>query len=68
MRVEYDLAGPGATDLFESLRAFGYDLPTAIADVLDNSLTAGAKNIWIDLSWAGRNSRITIRDDWRGMS
>lgn len=68
MRVEYDLAGPGATDLFESLRAFGYDLPTAIADVLDNSLTAGAKNIWIDLSWAGRNSRITIRDDGRGMS
>lgn len=68
MQLEYDLAGPGATDLFESLRAFGYDLPTAIADVLDNSLTAGAKNIWIDLTWAGRNSRVTIRDDGRGMS
>lgn len=68
MQVEYDLAGPGATDLFESLRAFGYDLPTAIADVLDNSLTAGAKNIWIDLAWKGRNSRVTIRDDGRGMS
>lgn len=68
MQPEYDLAGPGATDLFESLRAFGYDLPTAIADVLDNSLTAGAKNIWIDLTWAGRNSRVTIRDDGRGMS
>ena len=68
MSPEYDIASPGATELFESLRAFGYDLPTALADVIDNSISAGARNVWIDLKWAGRNSRITVRDDGRGMS
>lgn len=68
MQADYDLAGPGATELFESLRAFGYDLPTALADIIDNSLTAEAQNIWIDMLWAGRSSRIVIRDDGKGMS
>jgi hypothetical protein len=65
---DYDLASPRATELFESLRAFGYDLPTALADVVDNSISAGARNVWIDMTWAGRDSRILIRDDGRGMS
>jgi hypothetical protein len=68
IQADYDLAGPGASDLFESLRAYGYDLPTALADIIDNSLTADARNIWIDMQWAGRASRIVIRDDGRGMS
>jgi Histidine kinase-, DNA gyrase B-, and HSP90-like ATPase len=68
MQTEYDLAGPGATELFESLRAFGYDLPTALADVIDNSLTAEARNIWIDMQWDGRASRIVIKDDGHGMT
>jgi len=68
MSADYELASPGAAELFESLRAFGYDLPTALADVIDNSITAQARNIWIDMHWAGRASRILIRDDGRGMS
>lgn len=64
---EYDLAGPGAAELFESLRAFGYDLPTAVADVIDNSITAGARNVWVDMVWAGPASRVLIRDDGHGM-
>lgn len=68
MSPDYDIASPGAGELFESLRAFGYDLPTALADVIDNSITAGARNVWIDLQWAGRDSRILIRDDGRGMA
>lgn len=68
MSVEFDIANPGATELFESLRAFGYDLPTAIADVIDNSITAEARNIWIDLHWDGPASRITVRDDGKGMT
>ena len=67
MSPDYDLAGPGAAELFESLRAFGYDLPTAIADIVDNSVSAGARNVWIELVWAGAASRILIRDDGRGM-
>jgi hypothetical protein len=65
---DYDLANPGAAELFESLRAFGYDLPTALADIIDNSISAEAKNVWIDMLWDGRNSRILIRDDGRGMA
>lgn len=68
MSVEYDLASPGATELFEALRAFGYDLPTALADIIDNSISAEAHNIWIDMLWNGRDSRITIRDDGKGMT
>ncbi|WP_096785348.1 ATP-binding protein [Rhodobacter sp. CZR27] len=65
---EYDLASPGAAELFESLRAFGYDLPTALADIIDNSISANARNIWIDMIWAGSESRIAIRDDGTGMT
>lgn len=68
MQADYDIANPGAAELFESLRAFGYDLPTALADVVDNSISAGARNVWIDLLWDGQKSRITIRDDGKGMS
>jgi hypothetical protein len=68
MSDDYDLASPGATELFESLRAFGYDLPTALADIIDNSITARARNVWIDMHWAGPQSRIMIRDDGRGMT
>lgn len=66
--LDYDLAAPGPAELFESLRAFGYDLQTAIADVIDNSIAAHAKNVWIDFLWKGASSRITIRDDGDGMT
>jgi len=54
--------------MIESLRAVGYNLPTAIADIIDNSLTAGARNIDLYFHWAGAESRICIIDDGRGMS
>lgn len=59
---------PRASVLAESLRAFGYDLGTAIADLVDNSISAGAANVWIDFTWDGTDSCIAITDDGRGMS
>ena len=41
----------------ESLRAFGYELPSAIADLIDNSIFAEARNVWVDFEWNGANSR-----------
>ena len=38
-----------------SLRAMGYDLSTAIADLIDNSITAGANNIHVDYDWNDGN-------------
>ncbi len=52
----------------ESLRAFGYELPTALADLVDNSITACAKNVWVDFHWDGENSVIVVTDDGDGMS
>lgn len=65
---DYEIAYPGAEALIESLRAVGYSLPTAIADIIDNSISAGAQNVWLDLHWAGPKSRISIIDDGNGMS
>jgi hypothetical protein len=64
-RVEEVPPDPGA--LIESMRAFGYLLPTAIADLIDNSITARATNVWVDFHWAGRQSWIAVRDDGLGM-
>ena len=63
-----DLAEPFASSMSESLRAFGYDLPSAIADLVDNSIFAQARNIWIDFNWNGENSSICVTDDGRGMT
>lgn len=65
---DFDIAEPNAASLAESLRAFSYDLSTAIADLVDNSITAKAKSIWINFHWDGSNSVIQITDDGAGMT
>ena len=66
--AQCDLAEPYAAPMSESLRAFGYELPSAIADLVDNSIFAKAKNIWIDFEWDGESSTIAITDDGDGMT
>lgn len=66
--ADFDIAEPNAASLAESLRAFSYELPTAIADLVDNSITARATRIWIDFHWNGNDSVILITDDGNGMS
>lgn len=68
MPARYDIANPNPGALVESLRSVGYSLPTAIADILDNSVTAGALNVWIEFDWKGGESEIRILDDGRGMT
>lgn len=65
---EFDLAPPRAASLVESMRAFGYRLPSAVADLIDNSISAGALNVWIRFEWGGEDSIISVTDDGRGMS
>jgi len=64
----YDIAAPRASAMIESLRAFGYNLQTAIADLIDNSISAGARNVWLSFCWDGASSYISIRDDGHGMT
>ena len=61
-------AVPEAASMIETFRAIGYSLETAIADIVDNSITAGAKNIIIKRIWNGGKSVITIKDDGHGMT
>ena len=65
---KYDIVSPAPDALIESLRSVGYTLPAAIADIVDNSIAAGAKNIQIVFHWAGSESYVLILDDGRGMS
>jgi hypothetical protein len=62
-----DLVEPNAAAIVESLRAFGYDLATALADLADNSLFHKSRHITIHFHWAGQNSAIALADDGAGM-
>lgn len=58
---------PFAPALIESMRSLGYSFQSAIADLLDNSISAKAENIYI-LSNPSDNPSIIIFDDGCGMS
>jgi hypothetical protein len=68
LALPYDHLPPEAESSFEGHRAFGYDLATALADLVDNSITAEAKRVWIDFEWDGHMSTITVTDDGIGMN
>lgn len=67
-RNNFDVAAPDPAALVESLRAFGYTPQTAVADLVDNSITAAADQIGVEFNWDGASSRITIMDNGRGMT
>jgi hypothetical protein len=53
--------------MLEALRGLGYSTAAALADIIDNSISAGAKEVLVDLAWDGAASRVAILDDGRGM-
>ena len=59
---------PSARRLVKSLRDVGYDFVHAVADIVDNSLAAGATNVQVDLHFAGPDSWLRISDNGSGMS
>lgn len=59
---------PSAHRLVKSLRDVGYEFVTAVADLIDNSIEAKAKTVWIDVVWEGERSYVTISDNGDGMS
>lgn len=54
--------------MLESLRGLGYSTAAALADIIDNSISAGAHEVRVDFAWEGPNSRISIADNGRGMT
>lgn len=58
---------PSAAALIGSLRGVGYSLETAVADLLDNSISANAKNIGISFDWNNGEPIASVLDDGDGM-
>lgn len=58
---------PSARRLMDSLRDIGYELPAAVADLVDNSVDADATQVDITASFEGVGSWIRIADDGVGM-
>lgn len=49
-------APPRAASMLEALRGLGYSTSSALADIVDNSISAGASSVWIHFDWNGVNA------------
>ena len=58
---------PSARRLMESLRDIGYELPAAVADLIDNSIDADATQVDVTATFEGEDSWIRIADNGTGM-
>ena len=61
-------APPKAAAMVEALRGLGYTTATALADLIDNSISARANKVDIHFHWDGPESWIRISDDGAGMT
>ncbi|MBB5371639.1 MULTISPECIES: ATP-binding protein [unclassified Janthinobacterium] len=58
---------PDPVSLIESMRAIGYTPETALADLIDNSISAGATSVNIEYDGTGEPF-VAVLDDGHGMS
>ena len=58
---------PRASSLIPLLRSVGYSLSTAVADIIDNSIAATSRNVWVRAEWDGESSFFSITDDGCGI-
>ena len=59
---------PSAARLTGSLRDIGYDFPTAVADLVDNSVAAAATRVNVETQFEPHGSYVLISDDGEGMT
>lgn len=60
---------PNASTLINSMRSIGYDFETAVADIVDNSITAQCQEININFPISTKSSKyLQIVDDGIGMN
>ncbi|ANE84328.1 MULTISPECIES: ATP-binding protein [Bacillus] len=65
--METEVVQPIVSNFIKSLRDIGYTFEVAVADILDNSITAQAKNIQV-FCIPNPNTVFTLLDDGIGMS
>ena len=66
--METFVSQPSAAILIGSLRGFPYTLETALADIIDNSITAGADRVSIFAEANAGSPRLAVIDNGSGMS
>lgn len=59
---------PSAARLTQNFRDLGYEFTSAVADLVDNSISAGATQVDIQLEFLGPKSWLRIADNGSGMS
>ncbi len=59
---------PRASVMIEAMRDIGYSFDSAVADIIDNSIAAGAQNIDLRYGWVADLPWIAIIDDGAGMN
>lgn len=64
--MNFEILSPGP-QLMESMRAVGYSLETALADIVDNSITAEATHIDIRFNTEPGQTYVSISDNGYGM-
>lgn len=67
-KIQEDDFRPSAARLVESLRDTGYSREAAFADIIDNSIAAGATKVSIELQYIFGEFRVTITDNGEGMT
>jgi hypothetical protein len=68
VQMRQERAAPRAAMLIESMRDLGYSLPTALADIIDNSITAKARKIRLFADTTSSEPHFAIVDDGEGMT
>ena len=71
--IDYSLfqktpAIPEASSMIETFRAIGYSIETAVADIIDNAISANARIVWINFEWKGGDTWLSVKDDGSGMN
>lgn len=62
------LAVPAASMMLESLRGLSYSTAAALADLIDNSISAGADRVDLIFQRQENKSYIGIKDNGRGLN
>jgi len=65
---KYDIVTPDAESFLQSARSYGYSIDTAIADIIDNCITASATEITITFGVDQFSSFVRIEDNGVGMN
>lgn len=68
MSKEYQLANPNPEYLIKSIAEQGYTLETALADLMDNSISANAQTIEVFTDLQSNPFRLFLADNGKGMN